>query len=84
MGQKALGGSCKHVGEMGVGWGVRSLTTIGVDRVEREKVFNFAFFGGLGKCKVAKAPHLHEGLGTNRGNLWWRMKVQMGNGNYKV
>jgi hypothetical protein len=23
-------------------------------------------------------------LGTNRGNLWWRMKVQMGNGNYKV
>jgi hypothetical protein len=24
------------------------------------------FFGGLGKCKVVMAPHLHKGLGISR------------------
>lgn len=70
MGQKVIGGSCKHVGEMGVGWGVKSLATIGFDKVERGKGPTCAFFGGLGKCKVTRDPHLHKGLGTRRENLW--------------
>jgi hypothetical protein len=45
VGREALGGSYKHVGEMGVGWGVKSLATIGVDWVEGGKVLLVHFLG---------------------------------------
>jgi hypothetical protein len=69
---------------MGVDWGVKSLTIIKVDRAEGGKGPNYAFFERLGKCKVTRIPHLHKGLGTSKENLWWRMKIQMDNGNYEV
>jgi len=37
MGQETLGGGCKCVEEMKVGWGVRSCATGGVCRMERGK-----------------------------------------------
>jgi hypothetical protein len=49
VGQEALGRGCEHGGEMGIGWGVLSWTTIGVDKVE----------GGKGSTwGIGKMPHI--------------------------
>ncbi len=61
MEQKALGGGCKRVGEMGVGCKVWSWVIKRVDKVEggRGGAGPTHYLRGLKKCWVG-APHLHE------------------------
>jgi hypothetical protein len=65
MGQETL--SCKHVQEMGVGWGFWSWATIGANTVKWGKRFACGWSKGLRKCRV-RAPQSQEGLGVGKGN----------------
>jgi hypothetical protein len=49
VGQESLGGGCRHVRDMGVGWGVWSWIIVGADRVKRGKGPKCALFKGIGK-----------------------------------
>jgi hypothetical protein len=51
--------------------------------MEGEKVLHVHYLAGLGKCKV-RASHYHKGLKVGKGNLWWCMKRQTGDENYKI
>ncbi len=66
-GQKTLGGGCKCVEDMRVGWGSNHVRLEGLVEWKWEKVLHVHDQGGLGKCKVG-APHSHEGLRANKGN----------------
>jgi hypothetical protein len=51
--------------------------------VEGGRVLHVHYLRGLRKCKI-RAPNSHIGLGVGNGNLWWHMKVQMGDGNCEI
>ncbi len=51
--------------------------------MEGEKVLHVHYLRGLSKCKI-RAPNSHVRLGDGNGNLWWHVKVQMGDGNYEI
>ncbi len=50
--------------------GALIMTTIGVDKMEGEKVLPLHDQRGLGKCKVG-VPHSHEELGVGKWNYRW-------------
>jgi hypothetical protein len=62
-----LDGSCECVEETGVGWGVWSKTTVGVDRVKRKKGSTFTVSKGFGKV-YGQGP-----------TFMWRVRADKGN-----
>ncbi len=67
MGQKALGGGCKYVGRMGVGWRLWSWANIGTDRMEKGKGFTCALFRGIEKV-LGWGSTFTRNVGVGKGN----------------